>query len=183
MKPNKAYFQKFKGQTKCPSKNFGIAEILLSFSGCFLVILLITCIDRLSHQFFVNQPLFVAPVGASAVMIFGIPASEYAQPRNVIGGHFFSALCGVTAFTLFPHASIFAGAFAVGLAMAVMAVTHTIHPPGGATALFAVIGDKTITDLGYGYAFVPCLSNAVILVFAGIVINNLSSKRNYPLFW
>ncbi len=179
----KSYFQKMKGQEKCPIREFHFSEMLLSCFGCFLVILLISIIDELSHELFTNQPLFVAPVGASAVMIFGIPTSVYAQPRNVIGGHFLSALCGVFAYWLFPQTVIFAGAFAVALAMAVMYTTQTIHPPGGATALLAIIGDERITNLGFSYAFVPCLSNAVILVLCGILINNLSGKRSYPKFW
>ena len=112
----KSYFQKIKGQEKCPIREFHFSEMLLSCFGCFLVILLISIIDELSHELFTNQPLFVAPVGASAVMIFGIPTSVYAQPRNVIGGHFLSALCGVFAYWLFPQTVIFAGAFAVALA-------------------------------------------------------------------
>ena len=95
-------------------------------------------------------------------MIFGIPTSPYAQPRNVIGGHFFSALCGVFAYSLFPDTVIFAGAFAVGL---------------------SIIGGEQITNLGFSYAFMPCLSNAIILVTCGILINNLSKKRSYPRFW
>lgn len=178
-----SYFKKFKGKEKCPAKYFSFYEMFLSSAGCFTVILLITAIDFLSHQFFLDQPLFVAPVGASAVMIFGIPASDYAQPRNVIGGHFLSALCGVTSYLLFSEIPLLAGAFAVSLAMAVMYATQTVHPPGGATALLAVIGDKTIIDLGYAYAFVPCLTNAMVLVFCGIIINNLSQRRCYPKFW
>lgn len=172
-----------KGQEKCPKRNFYFSEMLISCIGCFFVIMLISVIDKFSHEIFTNQPLFVAPVGASAVMIFGIPASPYAQPRNVIGGHFFSALCGVFAYTIFPDTVIFAGAYAVALSMAVMYATKTIHPPGGATALLAIIGGEQITHLGFGYAFVPCLSNAVILVICGILINNFSKKRSYPKFW
>lgn len=180
---NRPYLRKFKGQGNYPPKKFSLGEILISAGGCFAVIFIISVLDRLSHQFFLEQPLFVAPVGASAVMIFGLPDSNYAQPRNVIGGHFFSALCGVTAFYIFPHSTIIAGALAVALAMAAMYATGTIHPPGGATALLAVIGDKAIINLGFSYAFVPCLSNAVILVIFGIVINNLSQNRCYPKFW
>lgn len=181
--PDRRCITKIKGQEKCPHKQFSFGDLLLSSCGCFLVIVLISALDRISHQFFIDQPLFVAPVGASAVMIFGLPDSDYAQPRNVVGGHFFSALCGVTAGYFFPDNIILASALAVALAMAAMYATGTIHPPGGATALLAVIGDQTITSLGYSYAFIPCLSNALILVFCGIVINNFSARRSYPKFW
>lgn len=180
---NNNYFQKIKGQEKRPLRQFDIKEMLLSCFGCFTVIMLISLIDKFSHEILTNQPLFVTPVGASSVMIFGIPTSSYAQPRNVIGGHFLSALCGVFAYSFFPDHMLFAGALAVCLAMGVMYATQTIHPPGGATALLAVIGDKQITDLGISYAFIPCLSNAIILVICGILINNLSKKRSYPRFW
>lgn len=180
---NKTYFQKMKGQEKYPTRKFYFAEMLVSCLGCFFVIMLISVIDKFSHEIFTNQPLFVAPVGASAVMIFGIPTSPYAQPRNVIGGHFLSALCGVFSYSLFPDTVIFAGALAVGLSMALMYATKTVHPPGGATALLAIIGGEQITNLGFSYAFVPCLSNGIILVICGILINNLSQKRCYPRFW
>lgn len=180
---NNSYFLKMKGQEKRPLRKLYFSEMLISCLGCFFVIMLISVIDKFSHEIFTNQPLFVAPVGASAVMIFGIPTSSYAQPRNVIGGHFFSALCGVFAYSLFPDTVIFTGALAVCLAMGVMYATQTVHPPGGATALLAIIGDEQITSLGVSYAFVPCLSNGIILVLCGILINNLSKKRSYPRFW
>lgn len=180
---SKSYFQKIKGQEKCPAQEFDVCEMLLACFGCFFTIMLISLIDKFSHDILSNQPLFVAPVGASSVMIFGIPTSCYAQPRNVIGGHFLSAICGVFAYCLFPDIPIFSGALAVFLAMGAMYGTQTIHPPGGATALLAVIGDKRITDLGFSFAFIPSLTNALILVSCGILINNLSKKRSYPKFW
>lgn len=172
-----------KGQKKARNRKFDLKEMLLSCFGCFIVILLISLMDKYSHGLITNKPLFVAPVGASTVMIFGIPTNPCAQPRNVIGGHFFSALCGVFAYSCFPDNTMLSAALAVCLAMGVMYLTETIHPPGGATALLAVIGERQIIDLGYLYAFIPCLSNAIILVTFGILINNLSKKRSYPKYW
>ncbi len=176
------YTKKMRGYEKCPQhENF--SEIFWSCLGCFFAVILISFIDNSSQHLFTEQPLFVAPVGASTIMIFGLPSSNYAQPRNVIGGHFFAAICGVIALTLFRETEIFACGFAVALTMLIMHTTKTIHPPGGATALLAVIGGESITNLGFVFAFIPCLTNSLLLVMCGIIFNNISKTRQYPKYW
>jgi CBS domain-containing membrane protein len=71
----------------------------------------------------------------------------------------------------------------VGLAIFAMALTHTMHPPGGATALVAVVGDKTIRDLGFLYVLLPILSSALIMLVIALLMNNLSPRRAYPVTW
>ncbi len=176
------YTKKMRGYDKCP-KHENFSEIFWSSLGCFVTIVLISFIDTSSQHLFTEQPLFVAPVGASTIMIFGLPNSIYAQPRNVIGGHFIAALCGVTALILFRETEIFACAIAVMCTMLAMHATKTIHPPGGATALLAVIGGESITNLGYLFAFVPCLTNSIMLIMCGIIFNNIPKSRQYPRFW
>ena len=76
-----------------------------------------------------------------------------------------------------------AASLGVSLAIAAMLVTKTLHPPGGATALIAVIGGKKIHDLGFLYAFVPAGLGALILLIVALLVNNLARNRRYPEYW
>ena len=88
--------------------------------------------------------MIIGSFGASAVLIYGAIKSPLAQPRNLIGGHILSAVVGVASYQLFHAHLWFASAVAVATAIAVMHATKTLHPPGGATALIAVIGGEKI---------------------------------------
>jgi len=77
----------------------------------------------------------------------------------------------------------FAAAFAVATAIAVMHATKTLHPPGGATALIAVIGSPQIHELGFLYALIPVGTGAVVMLFIALMINNIPANRRYPQFW
>ena len=127
----------------------------------------------------------IGSFGATAVLLYALPHSELAQPRNVIGGHFLSAFVGVTAFKLVGDHQTLAAALAVATAIAVMQQTQTLHPPAGATALIAVLGPAKIQALGYRYPFTPVLVGAVLMVLVAIVFNNLSAseERHYPVTW
>ncbi len=127
--------------------------------------------------------MLIPSFGASALMVFGAPHSPFAQPRNVVGGHILSALAGVAAYQLMGENAWLTAALAVGLAGALMHLTSTMHPPGGATALLAVIGDPLIHAQGYSYALVPVGAGALLLVFMAVLINNLVLKRQYPTHW
>ncbi|MFQ8736713.1 MAG: HPP family protein [Bilophila wadsworthia] len=106
-----------------------------------------------------------------------------AQPRNLVGGHFLSALVGVSCYFLFPGTPWLASCLAVATAIALMHVTKTLHPPGGATALIAVTGGEGIHQLGYLYAFVPCLLGALIMLAIALIVNNIPKAQRYPQFW
>lgn len=90
----------------------------------------------------------IGSFGASAVLIYGVPMGELSQPRNLVGGHVISALVGVIAYNLFSFNIPLAAAMAVSCAIAGMLATNTTHPPGGATALIAVIGGDSVHKLG-----------------------------------
>lgn len=109
--------------------------------------------------------------------------SPLAQPRNVLGGHVLSALIGVCAAQALGATPWLAAAVAVATAIAVMHLTRTLHPPGGATALIAVIGGDSVHSLGYMYALVPAGLGAVILLLVALVVNNIPRGRRYPEFW
>jgi CBS domain-containing membrane protein len=123
--------------------------------------------------------IIVASMGASAVIVFGLPTSPLGQPWSLLMGHLVSALAGVAAQWLFAG-HWFAPAIAVGLALGLMMALRCVHPPGGATALMAVIGGPTIHALGWSYVLVPVALNVALMLLAGLIVNNLLPARRYP---
>jgi CBS domain-containing membrane protein len=124
------------------------------------------------------DPLLVTPIGASAVLVFAVPASPLAQPRAVIGGNVLAALVGVACGVAFSE-PLLAAAIAVGLAIAVMAVCGCLHPPGGAMALGAAIAASSSNPLGYDYALAPVGLCSLLLVLAGVAYGRVSGHA-YP---
>jgi CBS-domain-containing membrane protein len=121
----------------------------------------------------------VASMGASAVLLFAVPHGQLSQPWPVLAGHAFSALIGVACAKWIARPEL-AAACAVGLAIGVMHQFKCIHPPGGATALTAVMGGKAIHDLGFGFALFPVLTNGLVMVGIAVAFNWLFGWRRYP---
>ena len=96
-------------------------------------------------------PLVVAPLGASAVLVFTVPSSPMAQPWPVIGGNIVSTMIGVVIYQAIPNMEL-AASIAVGAAILIMSLLRCLHPPGGASALTAVIGSDAIHTAGFGFA-------------------------------
>lgn len=142
----------------------------------------VACCGLLAQVFIEGRlsglPLLVAPIGASAVLVFALPASPVAQPRAVILGNVLAALVGVACASLLPHPTL-AAAAAVGGAVLVMAWLGCLHPPGGAVALGAVLSAAAGAPLDYSYAIVPVGLCSVLLVAAGAVFGRLSGHA-YP---
>lgn len=175
------YFKKMSGQGQSPpavSKN----EVFWSWLGSFLGIGAVGFVSsRWLEQ--MELTLVIGSFGATAVLVYGAVRSPLAQPRNVFGGHVLSALTGVFFQQLFVSTPWLAGAAAVSFAIALMHITKTLHPPGGATALIAVIGGENIKSLGYFYAAVPVGLGAFILLLIALFVNNIPKTRRYPEFW
>ncbi len=158
-------------------------EIFWSAVGAFIGIYLIYYIGHL-HGLRLETSLFlVGSFGASAILIYGVPNSPYAQPRNLVGGHIFSAIVGVVCVLLLKDFPSLVAAAAVSLALAVMHFTNTIHPPGGATALIAVVGGDQIHALGFWYVLTPIGLGALVMLVVALLVNNLSPHRHYPQYW
>ena len=154
-------------------------ENVLSFIGAFLGIGIIAFWQ--SHLLPQTEMVFlIGSFGASSVLIYGAVQSPLAQPRNLIGGHVISAFVGVTVYKFFPDVIWLTAPFAVAASIVFMQVTKTLHPPGGATALLAVIGTEKIKALGYLYVITPVFSGAVILFIVALLFNNMSRDRKYP---
>nr|HPM03169.1 HPP family protein [Candidatus Cloacimonadota bacterium] len=116
----------------------------------------------------------------SSVLIYGAIQSPLAQPRNLIGGHFISALIGVSIYHFLPDIIWLTAPLAVSLSIVVMQITKTMHPPGGATALIPIIGTEKVKAVGFMYPFSPVLTGALILFIVALVFNNITSHRKYP---
>ena len=141
-----------------------------------------------------TAPAVVGSFGASAVLLYSVPASPLSQPRTVFFGQAFSSLIGVCITKLFALNSGFnlnytdhswslvwiAGALATALAILIMQLTRTIHPPGGATAVLAATSPP-VTSLGWHYIPVVMLSAAVMVVWAWIWMN--LGRKSYPEWW
>jgi len=94
-----------------------------------------------------------------------------------------SAVIGVTTYKLLPAPLWLTSAIAVATSIAIMHATKTLHPPGGATALIAVIGSQKIHDLGYLYVFIPAGVGPFIMLTVALLVNNIPKNRQYPEFW
>ena len=176
------YLMKMRGTTQSSPPRVNNSEIIWSWIGAFFGIAIVAWAD---HFFFEESDLslMVGSLGASAVLIYGANRSPLAQPRNLVGGHIVSAIVGVTCWKLFHHYPWLAEAVAVATSIAIMHLTRTLHPPGAATALIAVIGSPSVHNIGYLYVLVPAALGPIIMLFVALLINNIPSSRRYPEIW
>lgn len=118
-------------------------------------------------------PWLLAPLGASAVLVFAVPASPLAQPWPVIGGNLLSALTGLAVHAAVP-APLLAGALAVAGAIAVMSLARCLHPPGGACALLGAAAGPAVAAHGWGALLLPLALNLAALALGGWLYNTLT---------
>jgi CBS-domain-containing membrane protein len=128
---------------------------------------------------FHGAALVVASMGASAVLLFATPHSTLSQPWSLLGGHLISAAIGVTVAQTVPN-PVYAGAVAVALSIGAMHYLRCLHPPGGATALVAVLGGEPVRALGYGFLVTPVLANVMIILVVAVLANYPFPWRRYP---
>ncbi len=147
---------------------------LSGFGG--ILALLYVSQSVLDHQ---GAAMVVASMGASAVLLFAVPHGALSQPWPVFGGHIVSALIGVSCYTLVDD-KLLAAAAAVGMSIGAMYYLHCLHPPGGATALVAVLGGESVTGLGYGFIVTPVLENVLLLLLMALLLNLPFRHRRYP---
>jgi CBS domain-containing membrane protein len=127
-----------------------------------------------------HRPFVIASMGSSAVLLFAIYHSPLSQPWALVGGHLVSAAIGVLCAAQIPNSTL-AAATALGLAMLAMHLLRCLHPPAGATAVFAVIGGQPIQNLGWGYVLSVVGTNVALLLVAALALNNLLPGRRYPM--
>ncbi len=155
-----------------------VRERLRSALGALLGVLATGTLCHLAIGDRAALPALIAPIGASAVLLFAVPASPLAQPWSILGGNILAALVGVTVAVMVPEPLV-AAAVAVGLAIGLMASLRCLHPPSGAVALTAVLGGPAVRDLGYGFVLWPVAANSALLLAVALAFNNLVG-RSYP---
>ncbi len=133
----------------------------------------------ISHYLLAQDiPWLIAPMGASAVLLFAAPSSPLAQPHAVIGGNLLASFCGVTCALWIQDTALAVGC-AVALAIVAMFFLRCLHPPSGAVAATAVLGGPPITRLGYHFVLMPVMLESLLLVASALILNNLF-RRRYP---
>ncbi|CAH0266382.1 hypothetical protein SRABI96_03568 [Peribacillus sp. Bi96] len=165
------YLSKMKGKGRSPLQ-INVKDAITGLIGGFLTIFALILLTKMTSALWL-----MAPFGASCVLAFGLWNAPLSQPRNIIGGHFVSTFIGLASYHFFGDEPWAIG-LAVGLAIAVMMLTKTTHPPAGADPLVVMLGHYSLS-----YLFTPVLIGSVIIVFLALLINNLRSNRNYPTFW
>lgn len=167
------YLSKIKGNARtAPLQAPPIFDIFISWLGAFIGIAAVAILALVY-----KMPMLVASFGASAVLLYGVPDAPLSQPRNVFFGHAFSAAVGVVTYMLFGL-TWWSVALGTAIAIIVMLSTKTTHPPGGATALVAILNKAQPI-----YILTPVAAGALILIFIAILTNNLSPNRSYPRYW
>jgi CBS-domain-containing membrane protein len=166
------YLCKMRGG-KCPAKpDISFSGVLLTAFGSFARIGLSAMLAAFYHL-----PLLLPSLGATAVLLYAACHVPMAQPRNVFGGHVISALAGVAVFALCGSAW-WAIALGVTAAIVAMTVTHTLHPPGGATAFVAVYSGQH-----FDFVLTPVALGVACLIVIALLVNNLHGNHKYPEYW
>ena len=151
---------------------FSVIQILVSYLGSFIGI------GALAYLSFASgYPLIAAPFGAAAVLVFAVPNSPLAQPRNLIFGNLIGGIVSVLMVTLFGSEP-WVMALSVATAIKVMQLTKTLHPPGGAVALVGVLSQATRS-----FILTPVLVGSIIFLFCSLAFNNIMPERSYPRHW
>jgi len=127
--------------------------------------------------------LAIASMGASAVLLFAAPHGPMSQPWPLIGGHLVSAVVGVACVQWLGSGHMMTAPLAVGLSIAAMYSLRCLHPPGGATALGAVLGGESVHALGYLYVLSPILLNSLVILAVAVAFNYPFAWRRYPQCW
>lgn len=147
--------------------------------SCLGAVFALACTEWISrHMLGGHNPWFIAPMGASAVLLFAVPSSPLAQPWSVIGGNLLAALVGVTCARWIPDPGM-AAAVAVAVAIGLMCHLHCVHPPAGAVAITAVFGGPAVAKLGYAFVLFPVALNSMLMLLIALSFNNLTGRR-YP---
>jgi CBS domain-containing membrane protein len=153
-------------------------ERLRAAVGALLAIALTGLVTHHIPGYWADMPWLIAPMGASAVLLFAVPASPLAQPWPVFGGNVIAAIVGVTCAQWIPQLEL-AAAAAVAFSIAIMFVLRCIHPPAGAVALTAVLSGAAVHEAGYRFVLAPVAVNTALMVLAALVYHAVTRYR-YP---
>jgi CBS-domain-containing membrane protein len=166
------YLRKFRGQKGEQPSVPKINHLLFIWLGAFFAAGTVGFL-----AYYSNQPLVLGSFGASIFVLFILPETPFAQPRNVIGGHVVSTFIGL----LFLHLvspEWWSMALALATALTCMQLFKVAHPPAGSNPFIVFL-----VGANWDFLLMPTLVGAVILVVVALVYNNLSKDRHYPKYW
>lgn len=173
------YWQEFRALIGLERNTTSHAEKIISLAGAFAGIVAVYFVSTLMLDNPLSKVMVLGPIGASAVLLFAVPQGALSQPWPVIGGNVLSAAVGVTCYQWIDD-PLLSASVAVAVAVGVMHYLRCLHPPGGATALTAVIGGDEIHELGYQFLLSPVLVNVLVIVLIAIAFNYVFHWRRYP---
>lgn len=167
-----SYFRKFKGQSASLPPTPKLKDIGFIWLGGFIAA---ACLGFLAY--FTKQPLVLGSFGASLFVVFILPDTPFAQPRNVIGGHFVSTLVGLIFFHLVGP-EWWSMALSLATALSLMQLLNVPHPPAGSNPFIVFL-----IGANWSFLIVPTLIGSIILVIIALFYNNLAKERHYPKYW
>ena len=148
-------------------------DLVLSSVGAALAIAALGYLAQATRT-----PLIMAPLAASALLVFVVPDNALAQPRNVIGGHVLSGAIGI-GIDQALGTPVWVMAVAVGLAIAAMQATRTVHAPAATLPVLIMMSGEP----RWSFLITPVLAGSIILVGCGVVFHRLIARRRYPASW
>lgn len=166
------YFKKFKGLSESPPAAPSWNKLLFVWLGGFLAAAAVSAI-----AYYSKQPLVLGSFGASIFVLFILPDTPFAQPRNVIGGHIVSTFTGLL-FLHFVSPEWWSMALALATALFLMQLLRVPHPPAGSNPFIVFL-----VGANWDFLVMPTLLGAIIIVVVALFYNNLSSERSYPKYW
>ena len=154
-------------------------EFVISVIGAFIGTLIASFFSNMILQA-EDMPLILASTGASAVLIFSLPFSPVSRPWNLVGGHLVSAFAGISCYLLVPN-ELLSAALSIPSAMLLMHLFRCMHPPGGATAITAVVGGANVHALGYAFMVIPVFVNSIILLSIAMAIATFREENPFEI--
>lgn len=166
------YFQKFRGLSASVAPAPPLHQVVFIWLGAFLAAAIVGAL-----AYFTKQPLVLGSFGASIFVLFILPDTPFAQPRNVVGGHFVSTLIGLV-FLHFVSPDWWSMALSLATALSLMQVLSVPHPPAGSNPFIVFL-----VGANWEFLITPTLLGAILLVIVALFYNNLSPERSYPKYW
>lgn len=167
-----SFIEKLRGDQAVLPPRASIKTIFIAGLGGFIAVAVVAGLFEGT-----TLPMVLGSFGATCVLVFGFPDVPFSQPRNVIVGHFLSSLSGLVFLALFGS-HWWCVALAVGIAIILMMVTRTVHPPAGSNPVIIYL-----LQPGWGFLLVPTLLGAIMLVAVTLIYNNAMREARYPKYW
>jgi len=167
-----SYLTKLKGSPapippRPPLKDLGFISLGAFLAACVIGYL----------AYVTNLPIIMGSFGASIFVLFVLPDSPFAQPRNVIIGHFITTLIGLIFYNL-VSSDWWSMALALAFAIAAMQLLRVPHPPAGSNPFIVFL-----LGANWDYLWMPTVIGAILIVVVALIYNNISKDRSYPKYW